>query len=41
MTEQQAADLLAQQRIEAARLAAEAAEAARAEAARLAAEQQR
>ncbi|MGW1160388.1 hypothetical protein ACWD48_19650 [Streptomyces sp. NPDC002519] len=38
MTEQQAADLLAQQRIEEARRAAEAAEAARAEIARLTAQ---
>ncbi|MGV9242178.1 hypothetical protein [Streptomyces sp. NPDC003710] len=40
MTEQEAADVLAQQRIEAARQAAEAAEAARAESARLAAERE-
>jgi hypothetical protein len=40
VTDQQATDLLAQQRIEAARLAAEAAERAAAEAARLAAQQQ-
>lgn len=41
VTEQEAADALAQQRIEAARRAAEAAEAARAEAARIAAERER